>query len=155
MYSGFKRAAGVMPSILKAVLWELDRLARPGRKGNGCGASIAIDAAIIAAARAFVQALLEEVPYRPQVVPTASGKLQLVWYHGRQTLELQFESPQTLSFSRSDGHAVVEEEGTFAAADVDCAVALVQGFRNGPSQTVFPAPELPVVRRLECVVRGL
>jgi hypothetical protein len=142
MFQGFKRATGAGLSVRKAVLWELDRLARPCPNGDGCGAA-AVDSGILAAARGFVQALLRGIPYRPQVVPTASGKLQLVWYRGLESLELTFDSPQTLSFSTSYGEAGTEEEATFSVAEVDRAVALVEEFRNRTSK-----PALPRVERL-------
>jgi hypothetical protein len=148
MALGFKRATGREPSIVHAVLWELDELARP--TGN-CFGAVVVDADIIAAARLFIQTLCKEIPYRPMVVPTAAGKLQLVWFRGQTSLEMEFVSPRTIHFSKSDGDAGVEEEGTFSAADVDLAVALVLGFRTGTSRTVPWEAERPVARRCEYV----
>jgi hypothetical protein len=135
----------MVPGTLKAVLWELDQLARPGDNGCGCGAVINAD--IVAAARVFVRALLKAVPHRPQIVPTASGKLQLVWYRGLETLELEFESPQTVNFWKSCGDAGIAEEANFPAGDVEYAVALVEGFRNETCRTDLPGTEGALTRR--------
>jgi hypothetical protein len=135
----------MVPGTLKAVLWELDQLARPG--ANGCGCCAIINADIVAAARVFVRALLKAVPHRPQVVPTASGKLQLVWYCGLETLELEFESTQTIYFWKSCGDLGIADEATFPAADVEYAVALVEGFRNGTCRTALPETEAALTRR--------
>ncbi len=144
MNSGYMRGSQVVPGTLKAVLWELDELARRGANGASSGTVIHSD--IVAAARVFVRALLKVLPYRPQVVPTTSGKLQLVWYRGLETLELEFESPRTIYFWKSCGDLGIAEEATFPAADVEYAAALVEGFRNGTSRTALPGTERAVVR---------
>jgi hypothetical protein len=132
MLLGFIRATRVAKSLLKAVLWELDELARLSSNENGIDAA-AVDSEILAAARTFIQATLREVPYRPAVVPTATGKLQFVWYRGLDTLQLEFESPETISVSQWSGDAGLEEEATFPSAHVDLAVAMIQEFRDGTS----------------------
>ncbi len=135
MNSGYMRANQVVPGTLKAVLWELDELAQ------------VIPSDILASARVFVRALLKVLPCRPQVLPTASGKLQLVWYRGLEALELEFESPTTIYVWKSCGDAGVAEEATFPASDVEYATALIEEFKTGNSRTALPGTEGAVTRR--------
>jgi hypothetical protein len=146
MVAGFTRAKRVASSTLNAVLWELDELAQ-ALPSCPAAAPDAVDADVLAGAREFVQALFEELPGRPRVVVLESGKIQLVWYRGLASLEMEFTSPRTICFSKLSSEAGIVEEGTFPTDDVEFAAALVGAFRNETARTARLGAELPIVHR--------
>lgn len=124
------RAGHYDPDFVSAVEAELDRLARLPRNWDGYGAP-AINPSILAAARAFIEALPENLVYRPRVVPMSTGNLQFEWHHGSKMLELEFETPQTIRFLQWHPEADVEQEHTFRSTDIDTATDLIQWFMSG------------------------
>ena len=118
------------PDFVSAIAAELDRLAQLCENWDGYGAP-PIAPNIIATARCFVEALPENLVYRPQVVPMSPGNLQLEWHHGSKILEFEFETPQTIHFLQWDPEKDVEEEATFPATDIERAVDLIQWFMSG------------------------
>jgi hypothetical protein len=118
------------PDFTAAVLAELDRLSRLPKNWDSYGAP-PIDPRIIAEAKKFVEALPENLAYRPHVVPMSTGGLQFEWHHQGKILELEFESLKTMHFLQWHPQARVEEEDTFPASDVDRAVDLIQWFMSG------------------------
>ena len=113
-----------------AVCAELDRLSQFPKNWDGYGAP-PIDPGIIAAARAFIEALPENLASRPLVVPMSPGNLQLEWHYQGKILELEFETAKTIHFLQWYPKEGVEEEATFPAADIDKAVDLIQWFMSG------------------------
>jgi hypothetical protein len=124
------RSKNAMPSALRAVLWELDELARLRPNWDGDGAP-AMEPGIIAGARTFIRGLCKQFGYRPHVVPMSSGKLQFVWYHGLKALELEFESPQIIRMLQGHSAAGFDNETAFPITDVDRAVDLIRCFMSG------------------------
>jgi hypothetical protein len=118
------------PDFVDAVGADLDELSRLQPNWDGYGAPV-IDPAVIAAARSFVGRLPENLVYRPRVVPTSGGGLQLEWHHGSKILELEFESPRAIHFLQWHPDAGVEEEATFPVTDTERAVDLIQWFMSG------------------------
>lgn len=78
-----------------------------------------------------MRALPENIGFQPRVVPMSTGNLQFEWHHGKKTLELEFESPQTIHFLQWNSDEGIEEEDTFRASDIDRAVDLIQWFMTG------------------------
>jgi hypothetical protein len=124
------RAGHYDPDFTTAVCAELDRLSQLVKNWDHYGAP-PIDPAIIAAARAFIEALPENLAYRPHVVPMSPGNLQFEWHHEGKILELEFETAKTIHFLQWHPQAGVEEEATFPASDIDKAVDLIQWFMSG------------------------
>jgi len=61
------------------------------------------------------------------------GNLQLEWHHGSKILELEFESPLIIRFLQWHPDAMVEEEDTLRASDINATVELIQWFMSGTS----------------------
>src|SRR5688500_12430334 len=113
------------PAFAIAVCAELVRLSCLPNNWDSYGAP-PIDPRIVAAARALIEALPENLAYRPRVVPMSPGNLQFEWHHQGKILELEFETPETIHFLQWHKAVGVEEESTFPAADIDRAVDLIQ-----------------------------
>jgi hypothetical protein len=124
------RAGHYDPDFVSAVAAELDRLSQLPQNWDGYGAP-AINPAILTAARWFIQALPENLVYRPRVVPMSTGNLQFEWHDGSKVLELEFETPGAIHFLQWHPEAGVAEEESFSATDVGRAVDLIQWFLSG------------------------
>ncbi len=81
---------------------------------------------MIEAAKAFIAKLAENVTFRPVVVPMSNGTLQLEWHDGSKSLELEFESPNSIRYLQWHPDRGVEKEDSFSRADVDTAVDLIR-----------------------------
>jgi hypothetical protein len=97
---------------------------------DGYGAP-AIDPAVIAAVRAFVARLPHGLAPQPRVVPMSSGTVQLVWHAGPRSLELEFESPDSIRCLRRHPEEGIEEEESFPAEDVEMAVEMIEWLMHG------------------------
>jgi len=86
---------------------------------------------IIAAVRNFVDVLPQHVATRPMVVPLSTGNVQLEWHHGRQALELEFESPAEVHYLKWDPDNQIEDEDVISASDRDQLVSLIRWFMRG------------------------
>jgi hypothetical protein len=91
----------------------------------------AIDARILDAVRQFVASLPQHIATRPMVVPLTSGGVQLEWHRGRQVLELEFESPDTVHYLKWDPPTGVEEEELIPVSDRDTLANLIRWFMKG------------------------
>ena len=118
------------PEFASAVGADLDRLAGLAENWDGYGAP-PIDRRIIAAARAFIASLPENLVFRPHIAPMSTGNLQLEWHHQGKILELEFETPKKIHFLQWHPKAGIEEEATFPASDIEKAVDLIQWFMSG------------------------
>jgi hypothetical protein len=99
---------------------------------DGYGAP-AVDPAVIAAVRSFVAQFPQGLAPRPRVVPMSNGMVQLEWHAGPRSLELEFESPDSIRYLRWDPEEGIEDEDSFPAAEVEIAVDLIRWFVNGAS----------------------
>jgi hypothetical protein len=114
---------------IEADLRSLDELS-PNWDGYGAPA---IDPAVIAAVRSFVARLPQGLAPRPRVVPMSNGMVQLEWHAGPRSLELEFETPDSIRYLRWDPEEGVEDEDSFPAAEVETAIDLIRWFMNGES----------------------
>lgn len=100
-----------------AVLASLDKLRRFEANWDGYGA-VRLDPKILDAAARFVESLASDAIPTPQVVPMTRGRVQLEWHRGSRSLELEFESPQTVHFLKWDSESGVEEEDVVQIQDI-------------------------------------
>jgi hypothetical protein len=114
----------------KFIKEELQRLSLLPQNWDCYGAP-PINRNILDAAAKFVNALPENIAYRPRVVPMSPGNLQFEWHHGKKILEIEFESPQVIRYLQWDPQEGIEQEDTFPVNDMDRAVDLIQWFMNG------------------------
>jgi hypothetical protein len=99
--------------------------------GWDCEGAPAIDRGILAAAKRMVEALPSHIAVRPMIVPLASGGLQFEWHNGRQTLELEFESPDQVHFLMWDPANGVEDEDVVASSDMPRLTDMIRWFMQG------------------------
>jgi len=92
-----------------SVLAKLEDLRALPACWNGYGAA-PINPEIIRAAEDLVHALPGDIISTPQVVPMTRGRLQFEWHSGDRSLELEFESPDSIHYLKWDSEAGVEEE---------------------------------------------
>jgi hypothetical protein len=118
------------PEFESDVHQKLDSLAALVANWDGQGA-LAIDPAIIAAAKQFVSNLPENIASSPAVVPMAKGNLQFEWHDGSRTLELEFEDPDTIHYLKWHPEERTEEEDYLNVVDIDEAAALIRWFMKG------------------------
>lgn len=97
---------------------------------DGYGAPV-IDPRFIDAAKRFIVSLPTNLAFRPLVVPSSNGSLQLEWHEGPKSLELEFESPGTIRFLQWHPEEGIEEEDTIALEDTERAVDLINWFMRG------------------------
>ena len=90
-----------------------------------------IDPRFIDAAKRFIVSLPDNLAFRPLVVPTSNGSLQLEWHEGPKSLELEFESPRTIRFLQWHPEEGIEEEDTIALEDTERAVDLINWSMRG------------------------
>lgn len=114
-------------TFTQVVHGELERLSCLPANWDAQGA-LPIDAAIIAAARSFVDDLPDKLIGPSAVVPMAKGNLQFEWHDGPRSLELEFEHPNMIHYLKWNPEEDVEEEGMFPIQDVDRAAGLVRWF---------------------------
>jgi hypothetical protein len=112
---------------------DLVRLRRLAPNWDGYGAPV-IDPSIIDAARSFVAGLRTTSPIPPRVVPMSGGALQLEWHDGPRSLELEFESPDSIRYLQWDPEAQVEHEDRFPVGDRSKSAALIEWFLSKESR---------------------
>jgi hypothetical protein len=125
-----KKSRRIDPDFTSAINSELIKLEQLKPNWDGYGA-LALDRAIIAAAKTFIARLPENLAPRPRVVPMSPGNLQFEWHDGPKVLELEFETAEAIHYLQYDPDKGVEEEDVFPAADVDKAIDLIQWFMSG------------------------
>jgi hypothetical protein len=120
------------PNFNEDVLRELVRLAALQPNWDAQGAK-PINAEFIGAARSLVAALPPNLIWAPAVVPMAKGNLQFEWHDGPRSLELEFESPETIHYLKWHPEAGVEEEGCYSVRDTIQTVDAIHWFMKGSS----------------------
>jgi hypothetical protein len=113
------------PGFVGDVQAAIESLRALAPNWDGYGAP-AIDPDVIEAAKAFIARLPENVAFRPLVVPMSNGTLQLEWHDGPKSLELEFESPDSIRYLQWHPDRGVEKEDSFSATDVDTAGDLIR-----------------------------
>lgn len=108
---------------------ELNRLAALPPNWDAEGAP-PIARQIISAARQFAARLPDDLVPIPTVVPMSKGNLQFEWHDGPRSLELEFESPDTIHFLKWHPEQGIEEEDIFPTADVTKAESLIRWFHG-------------------------
>src|SRR5947208_542134 len=111
------------PGFVDGVQAAVESLRTLAADWDGYGAPC-IDTRFIDAAKRFISSLPANLAFRPLVVPTSNGSLQLEWHEGSKSLELEFESPRTIRFLQWDPEKGIEEEDTIAVEDTERAVDL-------------------------------
>ncbi len=109
---------------------ELRRLAGLERNWDAEGAS-PLEPAIIDAAGEFASRLPAEFKSRmgvPAVVPMRKGNLQFEWDDAERSLELEFETADTVRYLKWDPAAGTAEEESFDIRDTARAVAVLRWF---------------------------
>lgn len=115
------------PNFKMAVCEQLIGLTQLQKNWDGYGAP-PIDRKIVKAACTFIESLPENLACRPRVVPMSAGNLQLEWDRDETSLELEFETAETIHFLKWNPDENIEEEDTFPATDIARAVELIQWF---------------------------
>jgi hypothetical protein len=118
-----------LPGWIAEALADIELLRRLDPNWDGYGAP-AIDPALIDAAKSFVAGLPATCRISPQIVPTSSGALQLVWHDGPKSLEQEFESPDSIRFLQWHPQAKVEREESFPIRDKSKTAALIEWFMS-------------------------
>jgi hypothetical protein len=118
-----------LPGWIEEVRADIERLRHLDPNWDGYGAP-AIDPAIIDAAKSFVASLPATCLIPPHVVPTSSGALQLEWHDGPKSLELEFESPDSIRYLQWHPQANVEREESFPMRDKSKSAALIEWFMS-------------------------
>jgi hypothetical protein len=118
------------PHLVDDLEADLRSLGKLSPNWDGYGAP-AIAPAVIAAARSFLARLPEGLAPRPRVVPMSNGMLQLEWHAGPRSLELEFESPDSIRYLRWHPEAGIEDEDSFPAEEVEIADGLIRWFVDG------------------------
>jgi hypothetical protein len=107
----------------------LDDLENLPPNWNGYGAEI-IDRDIIESARRVVDQLPTDMVEPPKVVPMTRGRLQFEWHRGSRSLELEFETPESIHFLKWDSDRRIDDENVIATADVEEITRLMNWFAS-------------------------
>ncbi len=118
------------PGFIDGVHADLEALRSLPENWDGYGAPV-VDSRVIDAAKRFIKRLPENLAYRPHVVPTSTGSLQLEWHEGSKSLELEFESPRTIRYLQWQPDQEIEKEDSIAVKEIDRAVDLIHWFMSG------------------------
>ncbi len=118
------------PPLVDDLEADLRSLSELSPNWDGYGAPT-IDPAVIAAVRGFLAGLPEGLAPRPRVVPMSNGMLQLEWHAGPRSLELEFESSNSIRYLRWHPETGIEDEDSFPAEEVEIAVGLIRWFVDG------------------------
>jgi hypothetical protein len=108
---------------------NIELLRRLDPNWDGYGAPM-IDPAIIDAAKSFVAGLPATCLIPPHVIPMSGGALQLEWHDGPKSLELEFESPDSIRYLQWDPEDNIEREDCFAIGDKSKSAALIEWFMS-------------------------
>jgi len=119
------------PDSASRVRADIHSLSELAPNWDGYGAP-AIDPAVIEAAEAFIARLPQGLAPPPRVVPMSNGTLQLEWHAGPKSLELEFESPDSIRYLQWHPNEGVEEEDAFPTTNVETAVDLIRWFLTRP-----------------------
>lgn len=107
------------------------KIAALQRNWDGYGAD-PIDARTIKSARKFLRSLPSVVDKAPSVVPMTRGRLQFEWHRGQKSLEVEFETPDTIHYLQYDPATGVEDEGVLNVAERSKVAAILRWFFAGP-----------------------
>lgn len=118
------------PGFVDGVQAAIESLRTLAPDWDGYGAPV-IDPAVIEAAKTFIAQLPEKLAFRPRVVPGSGGTLQLEWHDGPKSLELEFESSESIRYLQWHPAAAVVEEDSFPVTDINRAVDLIRWFMTG------------------------
>lgn len=118
-----------LPGWVEETRANIELLRRLDPNWDGYGAPV-IDPAIIDAAKSFVASLPATCLIPPRIVPTSSGALQLEWHDGPKSLELEFESPDSVRYLQWHPQANVEREESFPMRDKSKSAALIEWFMS-------------------------
>jgi hypothetical protein len=118
------------PGFVTGVQQSIEGLRQLTKNWDGYGAP-AIDPKVIDSAKRFIASLPSNLAFRPVVVPTSCGTLQLEWHEGSKSLELEFDSPRDIRFLQWDPDNGIAEEDTIAVKDTDRATDLIHWFMSG------------------------
>jgi len=119
----FERSARESKQATTDALRRLESLP-PGWDGY---AAPAIDREISKSVACFIDGLPAATP-QPRIVPTMSGGVQLEWYHGNKSLELEFETPARIHYLRWNPTESVEDEDVIQSDDLVGATRLLRWF---------------------------
>jgi hypothetical protein len=108
---------------------ELAQIGRLKPNWDGCG-SPGIHPDILAAARTLISSLEAKGAVAPlcNVVPVPGGTLQLEWYEGARSLEIEIEDARTLHYLKWDPLEGVREEDTVGITEIDRCLDLLDWF---------------------------
>lgn len=106
---------------------SLTRLRAFQANWEGYGAAPPDPRILDAIARALESVASDSAP-TPQVVPMTRGRVQLEWHRGARSLELEFETAETIHYLKSDSDRGIEDEDIFDADDVSEIMALLAWF---------------------------
>lgn len=93
-----------------------------------------LDADIIEAARKLLLALPDGLALPTIVAPLSCGSVQFEWHCGPKVLELEFETAETIAFLRWHPDEGMEDEGAFAASDVERIAGHIRWFMREDKQ---------------------
>ncbi len=108
---------------------QLDELGQLQRNWDGYG-SPPLEQEILAAAHDWVDHLPEHLAIRPMVIPLPCSGVRFEWNDGPRSLQLEFDSPDTIHYLKWNPDAGMEEEETFPPGNTDQAVSLIQWFMS-------------------------
>lgn len=107
---------------------DLRRLAALEHNWDTYGAP-PINADILASVERFVTSLYAVIDFpKPTVVPCSNGGVQLEWNRDNKTLELEFESPDTVHYLRWQPADGIEDEDLCPVSNTCHLVRLVKWF---------------------------
>jgi hypothetical protein len=124
------RAGHFDPDFVAGVHADIESLRQLAANWDGYGAP-RIDPAVIEAVKEFIRGLPDNLAFRPRVVPTSNGSIQLEWHDGPKSLELEFESPRLIRYLQWEPASGVEEEKSVSVKDTDTAIDLIRWFMVG------------------------
>ncbi|HJT33774.1 MAG TPA: hypothetical protein VJ783_17135 [Pirellulales bacterium] len=108
---------------------SIERLRQFKANWDGYGA-VPLDPKILDAATRFIESLAHDAAPAPQVVPMTRGRVQLEWHRGGRSLELEFESPETMHFLKCDSENGIEEEDVIPIQDTAAIRCLLSWFES-------------------------
>ena len=112
-----------------AVVASLDELRQFETNWDGYGAA-PLDPKVLDAAAHLVESLALDAAPTPRVVPMTRGRVQLEWHRGNRSLELEFESPNTVHFLKWDAKDGIEEEDIVPVEDTATIHGLLNWFAS-------------------------
>jgi hypothetical protein len=118
------------PNFAQDVQNELNQLAALQPNWDAQGAQ-SIEPTIVNAARWLVANLPENLIWAPAVVPMAKGNLQFEWHDGPRSLELEFETAETIHYLKWHPEEGVEDEGCYPVNDTWQTIDAIRWFMRG------------------------